>query len=194
ATAQTHIWLTWPRSPSTDAERAAGAVFSEYIRPILYQEVREARGLAYSVYGGYGASPRQADDGAVFAYVGTQGDKAHDAVDALLATLHTAVDEPRFLHARDSLAERYRVDRIAPRDIAATVYRWEDQGDLVDPRAARFARALDVDRPALERWMAAALAGPVIVSITGDHGKLEDARIEKLAPITRVPVARLFGY
>jgi predicted Zn-dependent peptidase len=194
ATAQTHIWLTWPRAPSTDAERATGVVFSEYIRPILYQEVREARGLAYSVYGGYGASARKADAGAVFAYVGTQGDKAHDAVDAMLATLHAAVDEQRFGHARDSLAERFRVDRIAPRDIAATVYRWEDQGDLVDPRAGRFARAMTVDRAALARWMTAALAGPVIVSITGDHGKLDDARLSQLAPITMVPVDKLFGY
>lgn len=193
-TAQTHIWLTWPRAPSTDAERAAGVMFSEYIRPILYQEVREARGLAYSVYGGYGASARKVDDGAVFAYVGTQGDKAHDAVDAMLETLHGAVDEQRFRHARDSLAERFRVDRIAPRDIAATVYRWDDQGELVDPRAARFARASTVDRAALAHWMTQALAGPVIVSITGDHGKLDDARLSRLAPITMVPVDKLFGY
>ncbi|MEO7735648.1 MAG: insulinase family protein, partial [Kofleriaceae bacterium] len=194
ATAQTHIWLTWPRAPSSDAERAAGVVFSEYIRPILYQEVREARGLAYSVYGGYGASARKVDDGAVFAYVGTQGDKAHDAVDAMLHTLHAPVDDQRFEHARDSLAERFRVDRIAPRDIAATVYRWDDQGDPGDPRAARFARAMAVDRAALADWMAGALTGPVIVSITGDHAKLDDARLSQLAPITMVPVDKLFGY
>ena len=194
ATAQTHIWLTWPRAPSSPGERAAGVVFSEYIRPILYQEVREARGLAYSVYGGYGASARKADDGALFAYVGTQGDKAHDAVDAMLQTLHAPVDDQRFEHARDSLAERFRVDRIALRDIAATVYRWDDQGDPDDPRAARFARAMAVDRAALSDWMTAALAGPVIVSITGDHSKLDDGRVAQLAPITMVPVDKLFGY
>jgi predicted Zn-dependent peptidase len=194
ATAQTHIWLTWPRAPTTDAERATGVVFSEYIRPILYQEVREARGLAYSVYGGYGPSQRKADDGAVFAYVGTQGDKAHDAVEAMLQTLHAPVDEQRFEQARDSLAERFRVDRIAPREIAATVYRWQDQGDEGDPRAARFARAMAVDRAGLVRWMTDAFAGPVIVSITGDHGKLDDAKLRKLAPITMVGVDELFGY
>lgn len=51
-TAQTHIWLTWPRAPANDTERAASTVFSEYIAPILFQEVREARGLAYTVFGG----------------------------------------------------------------------------------------------------------------------------------------------
>lgn len=193
-TAQTHLWLTWPRVPSTDAERAAGTMFGEYIRPILYQEVREARGLAYSVYGGYASSAHAADDGSLYAYVGTQGDKAHDAIDAVLAALHGPVDDKRFALARDSLAEGYRVDRIAPREIASAVYRWEDQGEHGDPRATRFARAQALDRAGLERWMKAALAGAVIVSVTGDHAKLDDARLAKLAPITMVPVDKLFGY
>jgi len=42
--------------------------------------------------------------------------------------------------------------------------------------------------------MKATLARPVIVSIVGDHSKLDDARIGKLAPVTVVPTAKLFGY
>src|SRR5262249_44520653 len=140
-TAQTHIWLTWPRAPASAADRAAGTVYREYISPILFQEVREARGLAYTVFGGYGTGGKKADDAAVFAYVGTQSDKAHDAVDAVLATLRQAVDDKRFALAKDALAESYRVDRIAPRAIAAAVYRWQDEGESADPRAARYARA-----------------------------------------------------
>ncbi len=193
-TAQSHIWLTWPRAPTSDAERAAGSMFSEYIGPLLFQEVREARGLAYSVFGGYGAGGKKVDDAAVFAYVGTQADKAHDAVDALLATLHAGVDDKRFALAKETLAESYRVDRVPPRGIAAAVYRWQDEGEPSDPRPGRYARAQKVDRAALERWIGAALARPVIVSITGDHEKLDDARLKKLAPVTPVPVTKLFGY
>jgi predicted Zn-dependent peptidase len=193
-TAQTHIWLTWPRAPANDAERAAGTVFSEYIAPILFQEVREARGLAYTVFGGGVPGLKKADDAQLFAYVGTQGDKAHDAVDAVLATLRQPVDDQRFKQAKETLAENYRVERIAPRAIAGVVYRWDDQGEASDPRAARHARAEKVDRAALERWKTAALAGPVIVSIVGDHQKIDDAQLEKLAPITLVPVTKLFGY
>src|SRR5207249_3653082 len=36
-TAQTHVWLIWPRKPATAADRAAGTLFGEYIAPILYQ-------------------------------------------------------------------------------------------------------------------------------------------------------------
>ncbi|HET9622416.1 MAG TPA: insulinase family protein [Kofleriaceae bacterium] len=193
-TAQTHIWMLWPRAPTTAGERAAGAVFGQYIRPVLFQEVREARGLAYTVTGGYAPGLHQADDGHVFAYVGTQSDKAPDAIDALLATLRAPLDAKRFSEARDALAETYRVARIPPRDIASAVYLWEDQGEAKDPRAARYAAAARVDQAALDRWRSAALARPMILSVTGDHGKLDDAQLTKLAPITRVPVSQLFGY
>lgn len=169
-------------------------MFREYIVPILFQEVREARGLAYTVTGGYGTGSKKGDDASLFAYVGTQSDKAHDAADALLATLRQGVDDKRFALAKDALAEKYRVDRVAPRAIAGAIYRWQDEGESGDPRAARQARVQKVDRAALERWLKAALAGPVIVSVTGDHGKLDDARLGKLAPVTVVPVAKLFGY
>ncbi|HEY0990519.1 MAG TPA: insulinase family protein [Kofleriaceae bacterium] len=193
-TAQTQIWLLWPRAPASDSERALGTVFREYIAPILFQEVREARGLAYTVTGGFGTGAKKPDDAVVFAYVATQADKSHDAVDALLATLRQGVDDKRFAQAADALAERYRVDRVPPRAIAGAVYRWRDEGEATDPRAARFARAQKVDRAALERWVKGALAGQVIVSITGDRGKLDDARLKQLAPVTQVPVDKLFGY
>jgi predicted Zn-dependent peptidase len=193
-TAQTHVWLIWPRAPTRADERALGTMFSEYIRPLLFQQVREARGLAYTVTGGYGAGARQADDAQLFAYVGTQGDKSHDALDAVLATLRQPIDAQRFTLARDSLAETYRVDRIAPRELAATVYRWQDQGEPSDPRAARYARASRVDRDALDRWRTAALGRAMIVSVTGDHRKLDDAKLRAIAPVTAVPVTKLFGY
>ncbi|MCW5804247.1 MAG: insulinase family protein [Deltaproteobacteria bacterium] len=193
-TAQTHVWLVWPRKPATDAERAVGTLFSEYESPILYQEVREARGLAYTVFGGYGAGGRKGDDGAVSAYVGTQGDKTHDALEAVLATMKAPVDDTRLQLAKDTLAQGHRVDRIAPRAIPSFVYAWEDQGEKSDPRDGRVKRTLAVTKADLEKWMKEALAGPVIVSVTGDRKKLDEAKLKKLANITVVPTAKLFGY
>jgi len=194
ATAQSQILMAWPRPPVTDADRALGTVFTDYIAPMLFSEVREARGLAYAVSGGYITGLKQADAASLFAFVATQTDKAHDSIDAVREALDRAIDDPRFDAAQVKLNETYRVDRIAPRNIAGAVYSWDDQGAPSDPRAARHARAAKIDRAALERWKTAVLAGPAILSIVGDHGKLDDARLGKLAPVTVVPVSRLFGY
>jgi len=194
ATAQSQILMAWPRPPVTDADRALGAVFTAYIAPMLFSEVREARGLAYAVSGGYVTGLKKADAASLFAFVATQADKSHDSIDAVRESLGRPVDDKRFDAAKVTLSETYRVDRIAPRNIAGAVYSWEDQGAPSDPRAARHARAEKVDRAALERWMKAVLAGPAIFSIVGDHAKLDDARLGKLAPVTMVPVSKLFGY
>jgi hypothetical protein len=74
------------------------------------------------------------------------------------------------------------------------VYSWDDQGVSSDPRAARHARTEKIDRTALERWITGVLAGPLVVSIAGDHSKLDDARLGKLAPVTLLPATKLFGY
>jgi threonyl-tRNA synthetase len=39
--------------------------------------------------------------------------------------------------SKDALAEKYRVDRVAPRALAGAIYRWQDEGESGDPRAAR---------------------------------------------------------
>lgn len=194
-TAQTHIWMLWPRSKAAnDADRAAGMLFSEYGGAVLYQEVREARGLAYTVFGGFDPGAKKSDDASLYAYAGTQGDKTHDAVDAVLATLRLPIDDKRLAVAKEALAQSHRVDRIPPRGIANVVYAWQDQGEKADPREARVKRALEVDKAGLEKWLKAALAQPVIVSITGDRKKLDEAKLAKLAPVTWVPIAKLFGY
>jgi len=74
------------------------------------------------------------------------------------------------------------------------VYRWDDQGERADPRAARHARVQAVDRAALERWKTAALGSALIVSVVGDHQKIDDAQLTKLAPVTLVPITKVFGY
>ena len=194
ATAQTHVWLMWPRKPANDADRAAGSVFSDYAGTILYQEVREARGLAYTVFGGFDSGSKKIDDASVLAYVGTQGDKADEALAAVLSTLRTPLDDKRLETAKETIAQNHRVDRIPPRAIANVVYAWEDQGAKTDPRAVRVDAALKLDKATLEKWLKAAFARPVIVSVTGDRKKLDEAKLGKLAPVTWVPIAKLFGY
>jgi predicted Zn-dependent peptidase len=193
-TKQMQIAMTWPRGPGNDNERALGTVFSEYAGNLLFQEVREARGLAYTVRGWYAPSFRKQDDSSMMAYVGTQADKTHDAIDAVLSTLVIKIDDQRFTVAKDTLAQNHRVDRIQPRFIANTVFAWQEQGEKVDPREARNKRAQAVDKPALEKWIEDAIAKKVIVSIAGPKKSTDEAKLKKLAPITWITKEQVFGY
>ncbi|HEU0030865.1 MAG TPA: insulinase family protein [Kofleriaceae bacterium] len=192
--AQTHVWMMWPRPSATADDRAAGTVFSEYAAAMLYQEVREARGLAYTVFGGFDPGAKKTDDADVYVYAGTQGDKTDDAITAILTSLRAPIDDKRLDTAKETLVQNYRADRIPPRGIAGTVYAWQDQGETADPRAGRMKRASAVDKAMLEKWMKAALGRPVLISVVGERKKLDEAKLKQLAPVTFVPVNKLFGY
>jgi len=146
------------------------------------------------VGGGYDSGFRKQDDSATMAYVGTQADKTHDAIDAMLATLGAKIDDQRFTVAKDTIAQNHRVDRITPRFIANTVFGWQEQGEKVDPRDARTKRTLAIDKATLEKWIKEALGKKVLVSIAGPKKSLDENKLSKLAPITWITKEQVFGY
>ena len=101
--AQVHIGLAYAAVPATHADRvlqsAAVAVLSGGMSGRLFTEVREKRGLCYSVYARYGGSK---DRGDVTAYAGTTAPRAQETLDVLTAELRRlseGVNEGEFRRA-----------------------------------------------------------------------------------------------
>ncbi|WP_432798600.1 M16 family metallopeptidase [Poriferisphaera sp. WC338] len=102
-TSQTHIALAYDAVPENDArsilQKAAVSVLSGGMSGRLFTEVREKRGLCYSVYASYGS---QRDRGMMFAYAGTTTARAQETLDVLVAELrrvHEGVSEDEFRRA-----------------------------------------------------------------------------------------------
>jgi predicted Zn-dependent peptidase len=193
-TAQTDISIVWPRPPATDDERALGELFYYYAGQRVFREVRGARGLAYAVWAGYGAGGRARDDAAVWAAAGTQADKTDETLAALFEVLRQPVDDERLAEAKQRVEEQHRTDRIDPRNLAGTVYGWEDQGVRADPRDGRVKRMLVVERGRLDAWASRIVAGKPIVSVVGPRKLMDEGKLAKIAPVTWIPAARAFGY
>lgn len=85
---QTHIGLAWPavsrKDPSYLAVKSGVGVLSGGMSSRLFTEVREKRGLCYSVYASYSTHPTR---GAVFCCCGSSSDKAQEALDVIVAEL-----------------------------------------------------------------------------------------------------------
>lgn len=85
---QVHIGLAYDALPETDErsilQRAAAAVLSGGMSGRLFTEVREKRGLCYSVYAAYSG---QRDRGAMLSYAGTTAPRAQETLDVLTAEL-----------------------------------------------------------------------------------------------------------
>jgi predicted Zn-dependent peptidase len=87
-TQQIQIAFAYPAttvsSPSYYRERAAVAILGGYSSARLFTEVREKRGLCYSVYASYEG---HRDRAAVLCYAGTSADRAQQTVDVMLSEI-----------------------------------------------------------------------------------------------------------
>src|SRR5262245_35420850 len=87
-TQQIQIALAFPTatlsSPDYYPARAATAILGGYSSARLFTEVREKRGLCYSVYASY---EPQRDRAAVLCYAGTSADRAQQTLDVTLAEI-----------------------------------------------------------------------------------------------------------
>ncbi len=85
---QTHIAVAYDAPPEPDAgawpERLAVAALSDGMSGRLFSEVREKRGLCYSVHASYAADAKY---GRVVAYSGTTPPRAQETLDVLLSEL-----------------------------------------------------------------------------------------------------------
>jgi predicted Zn-dependent peptidase len=92
-TQQTQIALAFPSVSVTDPDyynaRAAAAVLSGGMSSRLFTEVREKRGLCYSVYAFHETFKTQ---GTMLAYAGTRAERAQETLDVTLAELRRLKD------------------------------------------------------------------------------------------------------
>ncbi len=102
-TTQVHIALAYKAVPEPDAcsvlQRAAVAALSGGMSGRLFTEVREKRGLCYSVYATYAAGRER---GGVFGYAGTTTARAQETLEVMvgeLVRLSKGVDESEFQRA-----------------------------------------------------------------------------------------------
>lgn len=85
---QTHIGLAFPSIPYSNdnyfVARGAVGVLSDGMSSRLFSEIREKRGLCYSVYASLHSLK---DRGSIISYVGTGADRAQQSLDVLIEEL-----------------------------------------------------------------------------------------------------------
>jgi len=159
--------------------RPVADLFNEYfyggMAGIVFQELREARGLAYSAWAWYFTGSRKEDQNLMSGFIGTQADKTPEAVSAFIELLdQMPVSPERFDAAKRSVVNRYRTERLGFRQILGAVRRWERQGVTPDPRSWRFEQIqyADLDR-VLEFYKEHIEKRPKLISIVGDRKRID---------------------
>ena len=165
---------------------------------LIFQEIREARGLAYSAFAYYAKGFKTTDDSAVIAGLGTQADKSVEAVSTLLSLIMPLrVEANRYRTALASSKASFRKTRITPRARATSIYAWEDLGKLQDPRPELFAALDSTTAEDMQTFANRRTKGTPIFSISGDSTRIDIKALAAAAMIAKIKVmkaSQLFGY
>jgi predicted Zn-dependent peptidase len=182
-----------------DPSRAVGAQFyGSYMGGmdgVVFQQVREARSLAYYAYGGYRQAELRGEDSRASGYVECQADKTAEAT-ALLKQLMSAmpVETKRFDEVKAGIEGLYRSDRVNFRAVPGKVMAWEDLGFAADPRPARFKTALLYTMPELTAFAQRFSKGPWTLFMMGSRPRVDMGALKRLGVLEDRAADQLFPY
>ena len=198
--AQALVRIEYVDVPYQAALEPAIELFNDYfyggMAGIVFQEIREARALAYSVGALYFNGRDQADYNYMVGGMGTQADKTPEAVAAFVGLLDDMPASPeRFASAQLSVLNKYRTERLGFRSVLGAVRGWERKGLAGDPRAGRFVQiqASHLDE-VLEFYRQHVEGRPKLISITGDKSKMDLEALAAQGELIELGLGDLFAF
>ncbi|MCB9702918.1 MAG: insulinase family protein [Myxococcales bacterium] len=196
--AKTTIGLAIPQGVHPRGERAPALLLSEYLggdmSSLIFQEIREARGLAYYANGWNTFGGRVGDEWAYVGQMGTQGDKTIEALKVYLGLLDRPIEAKRVETAKTALDQSYRATRVDPRWAPMWVRSWDKQGEKGDPRGWEWTTTAGLGSAEVEAYAARLRGKPVIISLVGDRAKVDLKALAEIGQVIEVTTDDLTSY
>jgi predicted Zn-dependent peptidase len=174
--------------------------YNEYfgygLSSIVFQEIREAKALAYSTYAMYSAPSRKDRAHYLRAYVGTQPDKLADALPALLRIIeHMPVIETQIEHARQSLLRRISTERVLPSRLYWTARSYRDLGIGHDFRRDIYERLQNSRLEDLLAFQQQYVKGRAFTFLVlGSRKHIDMELLASFGPVRELSMEEVFGY
>jgi len=162
---------------------------------LIFQEIREARGLAYYAYAYISQGSVAADEWALIGGMGTQADKTSDALTTYLELLRDRpIDGTRLGQTLESLDAEYRSTRTDPRWVVWYVNSWDQRGEERDPRPWEWAEIQALELEQVQTFASTTANRPVIMSIVGDRARVDLDSLRELGQLIEVQPSELVSY
>ncbi len=176
------------------------SAFNEYfggaMNSIVFQELREARGLAYSAAAYYTFPSHKSDTESAYTYIVTQNDKMTDCVKEFNHLLDSIPEsEQAFELAKSALKKQYATARTTKMSVLWSYFNAQKYGIDFDPSQKVYEALPGITLTDVVNFEKANMAGkPYRYIILGDEKELDIKALEKIAPIRRVTTEEIFGY
>jgi predicted Zn-dependent peptidase len=170
--------------------------FGSGLSSVVFQEIREARALAYSANCFY-ASPTKRDRSHYLnAYVGTQADKLKDAITAMRDIIENMpASESQIEQARQSVLKTLESERITRANIYWTYRSNLDKGITNDIRKPQYEVIQTATADDLKAFQQDKVKGrKYTILVLGDRSKLNFEFLQSLGEVRELSLEEVFGY
>lgn len=185
----------------TPEDEAKISLFNEYfgggMNGIVFQELRESRGLAYSAFADYSTTKRKEQQtNHAYTYIISQNDKMMDCIRVFNNILDTMPQsQPAFELAQQAAMKRIASQRITKANIIFSYLGNKRIGINYDIRRGVYEALPKLTLEDIVKFEHDNMANkPWLYLILGDEKNLDMKSLEKIAPIKRVSTEEIFGY
>jgi predicted Zn-dependent peptidase len=197
--AKSAISVTIPQGKQPRTQRPVATYLGQYLgggmSSLIFQEIREARALAYYSFAYVSTGETLDDEWAMIGGLGTQADKTTGALSVYLELLRERpIDATRLGHTLESIDAQYRSSRVDPRWVTWWVDGWQRLGELEDPRPWEWAEIQKLGAEDITAFAKSYAERSVLVSIVGDRTRVDLAALAKLGTVVEVEAADLVSY
>lgn len=197
-TAQAQVRIEFADGVLEPEDSVMSSLYTNYfgsgMSSVVFQELREARALAYSASARYMPGNRLNAENLMLGAIGTQTDKTVDALAAFIDLIdNMPQSSERFDEAVNAQINRYRTSKLNFREVIGAVRAWERQGFESDPRRARFQELQQSDLDDLIEFQEQHVKDRAkLISIVGDLSIIDVAELEQFGEVQEMQVDDLF--
>ncbi len=183
------------------SQLAKKELFNEYfgggMNAVVFQELRESRGLAYNAYAIYHYLPQYNHPEYFFTHIISQNDKMMDCIRVFHEILDTIPQSQRtFDVSKQSLEKGIRTSRITRNSVLVNYYSWTHYYKIhFDPRQRVFMDLPNIQLKDIVNFTNQNIAHKTSrYAILGDQKNLDIDGLGKIAPIHYLTTEEIFGY
>ena len=175
-------------------------LFNEYygggMSSVVFQELREAKALAYSVFSVYRMPKFRDRHNYIFSYIGTQADKLPEALQGISGLMQELPESPElFASAKNGIMQKIASERLTRTDV---LFNYED--------AQRLGLRDDVRKDIYRKVPAMSLEDiqafhrthfgnrKHVMLVLGDTSRLDMQTLSKYGEVRELKLKELFGY
>ena len=197
---QTEMLLVSKAGPFDVEKMPYASLFNEYfgsgLSSIVFQEIREAKALAYGASASYSIPSKKEDAHYVRAFIGTQADKLNDAVDAMLKLMNDMPQaNEQFEGAKGSALKVIASTRVTKENIYWSWDAAQRRGLDYDVRKTNYERIPGITMEGMRTFFDKEVKGRnYTFLVIGKKSAMDLKVLEKLGPVREVSKREIFGY